>query len=132
MGHWDARCCGRGDDRRDAWDDLEVDPCRGERQRLFTTASEDERIAAFEADDVVAAACQVNQQLVDQLLRHRRTGAFADVDRLGVGSGEGEDARTDRASCTTTSAACNRRKPGWSASSGSPGPAPTSEIMQPP
>ena len=95
MGHGDARSCGRGDDRRNTGDNLEVEACTGEGERLLPTTPEDERVATFQTHDVAAALREMHQQLVDQLLRHRCTGTLADVDELGVRPGEREHAGAD-------------------------------------
>ena len=70
-------------------------PAADERERLLAAAAEHERIAALQAHDVAAAAAELDEQLVDQLLRHRCAGTLADVDQLGVGSGEREHAGAD-------------------------------------
>ena len=96
MRHRDACCCRSRDDRRDTGHDLEVEACRSEGEGLLATTSEHERIAAFEPHDVSTAAAELHQQLVDQLLRHGCARALADVDHLGVGSGEREHSGADQ------------------------------------
>ena len=95
MGDGD-QCRGRhGRDRRDAGDDLEGNAGLGERERLLAAATEDERVAALEPDDVeagrrrrrragcVTASCfmpgardheRVVGRLVDELLGDERVG----------------------------------------------------------
>ena len=75
----DSREQRRGNRAGDAGNDLAGNAGRGERQRLFPAASEDERIAALEPDDAMAAARLANHQPVDRVLPNRRTsGALAD------------------------------------------------------
>ncbi len=55
----------------DAGHDLEGNAVRREALRLLAAAAEDEGIAALEADDVAAAAGELDEQSVDLVLRHR-------------------------------------------------------------
>src|SRR5437764_8494375 len=70
--------------RRDAGDDLEGDAGGGKLLRFFTAASEDEWIAAFEADDDLSFLRFVDEELVDLLLRQSVLGGvLANIDDLG-------------------------------------------------
>ena len=63
----------------DAGNDLAGNAGRGERERLFPAAPEDERIAALETHDAMAAARLADHQPVDRVLANRRAaGALAD------------------------------------------------------
>ncbi len=93
--HRDAGHGRGGHHRRDARHDLEVDAGAGERERFLATASEDERVAALQAHHPPAVEAELDQQGIDQLLRDGRAGALADVDQLGLGVRQGEDARAD-------------------------------------
>jgi hypothetical protein len=75
--------CGSGQRGRNARHDLERDAGRGQLLRFFATASEDERIAAFEPDDRFPFLRFVDQELVDLLLRQRVFRCtLADVDNF--------------------------------------------------
>ena len=84
MRHGNAGIRRRGDARRHARNDLERNPRRGERLRLFASAAEHERIAAFEPHDALAFARELHEQRVDLVLPRRlaRAAAFADVVQL--------------------------------------------------
>ena len=56
----------RRDSRRHARHDLERHAGRGQRLRLFASAPEDERIAAFQAHDALAFARRAHEQRVDR------------------------------------------------------------------
>ncbi len=52
---------------------------------LFPAAPEDERVAAFQAHHTLALPGQLDQLLVDLVLRHGMLGAaLADIDPLGI------------------------------------------------
>ena len=75
----------RGNRAGDAGNDLARNAGRGERQRLFPAASEDERVAALETHDAMAAARLADHQPVDRILANRRTaGALADEKTPGM------------------------------------------------
>src|SRR5205085_12105016 len=59
---------GHGRERRDACDYFEGNAGFGERERLLPAAAEEERVAALEPHDVVAATAERNEQLVDLFL----------------------------------------------------------------
>ena len=61
-------------DRRDAGDDLEVDPGLGERERFFAATTEDERVAALEPDDIEAGRAVGDEQARDRVLLHAGAG----------------------------------------------------------
>ena len=64
---------------RDSRNDFAGDAGGGERERFFSAAAEDERIAALQPHDPVAAARLANHQPIDRVLANRRTaGALAD------------------------------------------------------
>ena len=98
MGDGDAGVGGGGDARGDAGDDLELDPGRAQRFALLAAATEDEGVAALEADDALAGLRRLDQPLPDLLLRYRRhAGLLADVDQLGVLAGAVERPGRDQA-----------------------------------
>ena len=67
-------------------------PAAAQRLRLFTAASEDERIAALEPDDVAPFARLGDHQALDLGLRHRVVArALADEDALARGRCERDD-----------------------------------------
>src|SRR5690606_19992387 len=68
VGDGDAGVCGDGVAGGNAGDDFEGNGGGGEGEGLFSAASEDEGIAAFEPDDGVAAAGFVDEEAVDVVL----------------------------------------------------------------
>src|SRR5205807_4292319 len=63
-----------------------------ERERLLAAAAEDERVAALQPDDAPAPATQLDQQVVDLLLRQRMpVRLLARIDSLGFRGREGDD-----------------------------------------
>ena len=68
-----------GGDRRDARDDVVVDPRIAEHLELLAPAAEDERVAALEAHDVEVAP-ELDEEAVDLLLRQP---VAADAERVG-------------------------------------------------
>jgi hypothetical protein len=82
--HWYARQRRRGDGGTDSRDHLERKTRRCQRERFFSTAAEDERVATLQSHDPAAAACRPDQQPDDELLADGRTpGAFPDENPLG-------------------------------------------------
>ena len=71
-----------GAERRDAWDDLEVDSGLHQCERLLAAAAEDERVAPLQAHDVETGPPVPDEQGVDLLLCVRLVG---DLDRIGRG-----------------------------------------------
>jgi hypothetical protein len=79
---------------RHTGDDLERNPCGGERQAFLASATEHEGVASLEAHDVLAAPGRADEDACDRLLAHRHpTGALAHAEALGVWGGEREDFR---------------------------------------
>ena len=73
----------------DAGDDLEGDAGGGQRFGLFAAASEDEGVAALEADHGEAAARALDEHGADLFLGEGVDGLLlAGVDALGVGRGQ--------------------------------------------
>ncbi len=87
----------RGNRAGDPGNDLAGNAGRGERERLFPAAAEDERIAALETHDSPATARLADHQPVDRVLPDRRTsGALAHEEPLrarGVAQRRGLDER---------------------------------------
>ena len=82
--------------RADAGRDFERDAGATQRLRLFAAASEDERIAALQANDPAAALRLRNHQRFDLGLFHCVfAGAFADENALAAGRCQ----RNDRIAC---------------------------------
>jgi hypothetical protein len=83
-----ARVGRRGDPGGDARHDLEGHAHPGQGLGLLAAATEDERIAALEADSRATGACLLDEQGVDLLLgQGRRTRPLTDVAQLGLGAG---------------------------------------------
>ena len=55
--------------RRNAWHDFERNTCVGQGFGFFAATPEDERIAAFQTNDVEAAAAAIDEQSADFILR---------------------------------------------------------------
>ena len=92
----DAGVAGDGDGGTDAGDDFAGDAVGEEELGFFGTAAEDEGVAGFEADDVLAGAGEFDEKAEDfGLDRFLLSGTFAGVDELGDGVGEGEDFGAD-------------------------------------
>ena len=86
-----------GEARGEAGHDAEADARAGQRQRLFAAASEDERIAAFEAEHPLSLARQRDQPLVDvALMRGRLAAALAGSLDVRARSQVTEHARVDQ------------------------------------
>lgn len=68
VGEGDACVGGGGDAGGDAGDDLDGDACLGEVLEFFAAASEDEGVAAFEADDVLVLVGFLDEELGGVLL----------------------------------------------------------------
>ena len=69
--------------RRDSRDDFKGDAGLVQVQGLFATATEDERITAFEADDYMALTSAIDEERMDRVLRGIFAAtAFADCDLL--------------------------------------------------
>ena len=85
MGERDPRDRRHRDRARDAGHDLDVDAGVAAERDLLAAATEDERVAALQAHDVLALAGEGHEQLVDGVLRHGVVaGELADVDDLGA------------------------------------------------
>ena len=83
VGQRHAGVCRDAERHGDAGDDFERDAGIGECLRFFTTASEQERIAALEPDHREAAARALDQHGADLVLREGVLGLLlADVDAL--------------------------------------------------
>ena len=84
MGERNARVSRNAKRRSNAGDDFERNAGVGQSFGLFAAATEDERIAAFQPDDVAAALAAFDKQRADLFLRERVFGfLLADVDALG-------------------------------------------------
>ncbi len=80
MGYRDARVGRHRDGGGDSRDDFERNGGRRERLRLFAAAAEQERIAAFQPNDLLPGPRFFDQQLVDFiLLQGVRAGLFPGV-----------------------------------------------------
>ena len=107
--------------------DLERNAGIGQRFGLFAAAPEDERVAAFQTNDVEAAFAAIDQQRADLFLRQRVIRLLlADVDALGGSGSEIEQIRNWPGGRKESQSACSSRRLALRVmSSGSPGPAPT-------
>ena len=77
----DPRERGRGDRRADPGHDFVRNAGARERERLFATAAEDERIAALQAHDALAASRRLDHEALDALLRDGAASrALSDVE----------------------------------------------------
>ena len=66
-------------------------------RRLFAAVIEDERVAAFEADDFFTILCGKDHQLLNEALRRRgAAAALADLYDAGTRCGVSEDVRVDQ------------------------------------
>ena len=88
-----ARVIRRGDDRRNARHDFEMDFRRRQRLGFFAAAAENERIAALEPDDAFAFARFGDAARGDFLLRHLHVVCRAKSTRRMAG--EAEQVRVD-------------------------------------
>ena len=92
----DAGVGGGGEGRRDAGNDFEGDAGGHEGLGFFAAAAEDERIAAFEPNDVFALPGKADEGGLDIGLRAAKAAAFfTDEDFFRIGPGEGEDGGGD-------------------------------------
>ena len=94
MSDGDTRIGTCGNARRDAGHHLEADIVRNKLERFLAAATEDERIAALQADDVRTGLRKSlgNQQRVDLFLRDMiREALLAHEDLLGFGPRETHD-----------------------------------------
>ena len=84
--------------RADPGHDFEGDLRLAERQRLFGTAPEHQRVAALEPDHPFARAGGFDQQVVDSLLRAAGSVGvvFAHIDEFGSGVAFAEQHRVDQ------------------------------------
>ena len=81
----------------DTGNDLEGYAGGGEGFKFFATASENERVAALEANDGKALARQIDQQFVDRFLGQRVLGGFlAGIDAAGIRARQIHDAIADQ------------------------------------
>ena len=110
----------------DAGHDLEGNLVLGELVDFFPAASEDEGVAALEAQHPLALTGELHHQFADFVLRQRVVRAFlADIDALGVAAHALHDGGLDQPVVEHDMAFCIRRKARKVSRSGSPGPAPT-------
>ena len=106
MRHRNSGVRRHGQRRADSGNDFERDAGATQRLRLFAAASEDERIAALQANDPAAALRLRNHQRFDLGLRHCVfAGAFADENALAAGRRQ----RDDRIACQARRRATRRR-----------------------
>ncbi len=92
MRYGNSRVGGRGNGRRNTRYDFELDAGFVKRFGLFTAATKDERIAAFEAHDATALPRPRQHQRVNFALRHCViAAAFADEDAFASGRRERDD-----------------------------------------
>ena len=79
----DAGECGHRDRAGDARHDLDLDTLQLAVGELFRAAAEDVGVAALQPDDLLALACELDEEGVDGVLRHGVvSGELADVDDL--------------------------------------------------
>ena len=77
---------------------MDLDPGGAQGFDLLAAASEDERVAAFQAHDALAQAGLLQQQVVDLRLRHGMVRALlADIEAVGVAAGQVHDPVADEA-----------------------------------
>jgi len=87
----DTGVAGDGDGGADAGDDFAGDAMGEEEFGFFSAAAEDEGVAGFEADDLLASAGEVDEEAEDFGLDwFLLPGTFAGVDEFGGGVSEGE------------------------------------------
>ena len=86
------------DRRRDARHDVVVDAGRAQILEFLAAPAKDERIAAFQADDAVAALGVFAQQPMDGFLGDAVSASgFSDFDQLRLAARQLEDFRADQA-----------------------------------
>ena len=92
VGHRDACVARAADGRADARHDLEGDACGREFRSFLATASEDHRVAAFEAHHGFAGPGFLDDELVGFILgEHVVLGTFTRVDFFASGFGPIEE-----------------------------------------
>ncbi len=97
VGKRDLRGSRGSEGRGDAGNDFEINVGGAHGVDFFGGAAEQERVAAFEANDDLVFARGVDEERVDfRLCEEAEAGAFADVDALGGGGDECENFRGDK------------------------------------
>ena len=127
MSHGDASSCGRCNHRRNTGQPR-IEARAGEASASSPHAPKTTDRHPSERT-MLRRSSRDAPKFVDQLLWHRCTWTLANVDELGLTLGHASTPVPTSASCTTTSASCTAQ-PAYGQRSGSPGPAPTNEIMQ--
>ena len=113
---------------RDARHDLERHARRVERQRLFATAAEHERIAALQPHDSPSAPRGPNHHRVNRRAATAHAGPRACRRRTAARGGPDDRTRSSTSASYSTRSAPRRRATALRVrSAGSPGPAPTRE-----
>ena len=92
VGDGHARIGRNGDGRRDARHHLKGHPGRLQGEDLLAAATEHERVAAFEPDDLPPGPAVPDQHRVDGVLIHRPAGRLPDVDALRPGRRQFQEA----------------------------------------